>query len=247
MRPSRSRSKYSSSLPGSDARPSVTWTPRTSMGSVAGPLAGAAASVARSVYVACRLVRADEPSPHAERREARRAPPRPQHSASGASFALTWPDVREIARSGRWVGTASTPRRGPYRRALVESPRGPLRPEHPPPRRRGPDRHRAVRARADAAVEPRRARRPLLPGLPELPLSLHRRQGAAGGSDRARRGRRRRGVHPPSRRVRARLHARARHAAGRPRRAARRQELARQTGLLIHSTAGSSIPAGTGT
>ena len=36
-------------LPRRDARPIVTWTPRSSMGSVRGPLRGVAASVARSV------------------------------------------------------------------------------------------------------------------------------------------------------------------------------------------------------
>ena len=107
--------------------------------------------------------------------------------------------------------------------ALVESPRGPLRSHHPAPARRGPHRHRPVRAGAHAAVEPGRARRPLLPGLPELALPVHRREGAAGGADGARRGRRRRGVHPPPRRVRARLDARARHASRRPRRPARRE------------------------
>ena len=37
--------------------------------------------------------------------------------ASGVSSVLPKPDARETARSGRWVGTASTPGRGPYRSA----------------------------------------------------------------------------------------------------------------------------------
>ena len=59
--------------------------------------------------------------------------------------------------------------------------------------------------RRDAPAAPssrRRARRPLLPRLPQLALPLHRREGGAGGSHRARRGRRRRAVHPPPGRVR---------------------------------------------
>ena len=63
-------------------------------------------------------------------------------------------------------------------------------------------------------------------------------QGRAGGPDRARRDRRR-AVHPPSGRVRARLDARAGAAAGRPRRTPRGEvELLGRLGLLIHSTAG---------
>ena len=44
---------------------------------------------------------------------------------------------------------------------------------------------------APPAVERRRARRPLLPRLPQQPLPVHRRQAGAGGSDRAGRDRRR--------------------------------------------------------
>ena len=43
---------------------------------------------------------------------------------------------------------------------------------------------------AHAALEPRRARRPLLPRVPKLALPVHRRQSRAGGAHRARRGRR---------------------------------------------------------
>ena len=49
---------------------------------------------------------------------------------------------------------------------------------------------------------------------------------------------RRRRVHPPPRRVRARLHARAGRAPRRPRRPARGQVELGRLGLLIHSTAG---------
>ena len=66
---------------------------------------------------------------------------------------------------------------------------GALRPRHPAARRGRPDRHRTVRPGAHAAVEPRRARRPAVPRVPELALPVHRRQGRAGGADRARRGR----------------------------------------------------------
>ena len=84
------------------------------------------------------------------------------------------------ARSGRWVGTASTPgmdltaaARALYRpcgqlvtrHSRLESPRGPVRPNDPAPARRGAHRDRSLRARPHAAVEPRRAGRPLLPGL----------------------------------------------------------------------------------
>ena len=109
----------------------------------------------------------------------------------------------------------------------LESARGSLRRDDPAAARRGTDRGRAVRRLADAAVEPRRARRPLLPRLPQLALPLHRRQAGAGGADRARRDRRRDAVHPASGRIRARLDARAGAAARRPRRAARGEELAR--------------------
>ena len=52
------------------------------------------------------------------------------------------------------------------------------------------------------------------------------------------RGRRRGAVHPPSRRVRARLHAGADPAPGRPRGAAGGKSSLGRLGLLIHSTAG---------
>ena len=50
---------------------------------------------------------------------------------------------------------------------------------------RGPDRDRPVRRVAAPAVERRRARRPLLPRLPQLALPVHQREGGAGGPDRA--------------------------------------------------------------
>src|SRR5262249_52854493 len=115
-------------------------------------------------------------------------------------------------------------------RTLVESPRGPLRPHDPAAARGGSNRHRPVRRGAAAAVERRRARRPLLPRLPQRALPVHRRQGAAGGADGAGRDRRRPSVHPPPGRVRARLHTRARDAARRPRGAARGQVEPRPAG-----------------
>ena len=69
---------------------------------------------------------------------------------------------------------------------------GALRPRHPASDRGGPDRHRPLRARAHAAVEPRRARRPPVSRVPQLALPVHRRQGGAGGPHGARRGRGRR-------------------------------------------------------
>ena len=78
-----------------------------------------------------------------------------------------------------------------------------------------------------------------LPGLPQQPLPVHRRPRAAAGPDRAADGRRRRAVHPPPGRVRARPDARMGRAAGRPRRQARRASSSLgRLGLLIHSTAG---------
>src|SRR5688572_30524709 len=105
---------------------------------------------------------------------------------------------------------------------------GALGPRDPPADRRRTDRHRSLRPRADAAVEPRRSGRCTVPRLPELALPVHRRQGRAGGAHGARRGRRRRAVHPAPGRVRARLDAGARDPAGRPGRKARGEELAWQ-------------------
>src|SRR4051812_49068407 len=96
---------------------------------------------------------------------------------------------------------------------------GSFRRDDRPPARRGKDRDRPLRRRAFAALERRCARRPVLPRLPQQPLPLHRREGRAGGADRARRGRRRASLRAPPRRVRARLDARAHPAARRPRRA----------------------------
>ena len=80
-----------------------------------------------------------------------------------------------------------------------------------------------VRPRADAAVEPRRARRPLLPRLPQLALSRSSTSRQAQEELTELVDRRRGAVHPPPRRVRARLDARAGDAARRPRREARRE------------------------
>ncbi len=93
---------------------------------------------------------------------------------------------------------------------------GALRQCHPAPDRSRGRRHRPIRPGADAAVEPRRPCRPPVPRVPELPLPVHRRQDRAGRPHGARRGRRRRAVHPPPGRVRPRLDPRAGHAPGRP-------------------------------
>ena len=89
---------------------------------------------------------------------------------------------------------------------------------------RGPD--RPVRPARPPAVVGRPPPRPELPRLPQQPLRVHRRPRAAAGPDRAADGRRRRAVHPPPRRVRARPDPRMGRAARRPRRPARGQELA---------------------
>ena len=177
--PSRSRSRYSSSLPGSDASAIVTWTPRSSIGSVRGPLAGVAASVARSATVGWPSLVPDERAPTPRSSDARR---RNAPDGSAPPQALPPPYRRPTLAKPlvRVDGWEQHRHRGvDLIAALVESPRGPLRSHDPAPPRRGPNRHRSVRAGADAAVEPRRARRPLLPRLPQLPLPVHRRQGAS--------------------------------------------------------------------
>ena len=149
-----------------------------------------------------------------------RAAPRPRapcaRGSPGNAARARWCEARSSASRPRShdIGGAG--------RTDVESPHGPLRPDDPAPARRGPDRDRPVRPGAAPAVERGRPRRPLLPRLPQLALPVHRRQAGAGGPDRAGRDRRR-AVHPPPRRVRARLDARAREAARRPGREARRE------------------------
>ena len=102
---------------------------------------------------------------------------------------------------------------------------GALRPRHPAADRGGPDRHRPLRPDADAAVEPRRARSTRLfrvfrnSRYPYIDVKAEQEELTelveVDG---------RRGVHPASGRVRPRLDARARHAARRPRRAARGED-----------------------
>ena len=81
--------------------------------------------------------------------------------------------------------------------------------------RAGP--HRPVRPGGPPAVVGRPPPRPLVPGLPQQPLPVHRRPRAAARPDRAAEGRGRRAVHPPPRRVRARPDPRVGRAARRPR------------------------------
>ncbi len=124
-----------------------------------------------------------------DRRAARRRP-----APSGRRIsALRGPGISVLSSIVRVVAT---------RQELIDwavCAHGPLRPHDPPAARRGPHRHRPVRRGAAPALERRRARRPALPRLPQLALPVHRRQAGDGGADRARRGRLRRAVHPPSR------------------------------------------------
>ena len=85
----------------------------------------------------------------------------------------------------------------------------------PDRRRTHPD--RPVRPGAPPALEPRRARRPPVSRLSQFSVPVHRREIGAGRADGARRGERRCPVHPAPGRVRARLDARARELARRPR------------------------------
>ena len=158
---------------------------------------------------------------------------RPERAHRGAGARLARP--RATCRSSRrWRGSQPTEREG-FLKGLARARRradGRIRPVVLSDRtiarliadgRIGIDPYDDVAA---AAVERRRARRPLLPRLPQRALPVHRRQAAAGGADRGGRDRRRAAVHPAPGRVRARLDARARDAARRPRRPPRGEELA---------------------
>ena len=85
--------------------------------------------------------------------------------------------------------------------------------------------------RYDPAVVDRRARRRAVPGVPQPHGRGHRRQAGPHRPHRAGRDPRRRRVHAPPRRVRARLDAGARRRARRPRGPHRGQELARAAGV----------------
>ena len=131
--PSCSRSRYSSSFPGSDASAIVTWTPRSSIGSVLGPVAGAAASVARSAAGALALGRADEARAHSEQAD------REEERADGGAAPEALPPpcrsptlAKPLVRVDGWEQHRH--RGVDHSAALVESPRGPLRSHHSAPR-----------------------------------------------------------------------------------------------------------------
>ena len=85
-------------------------------------------------------------------------------------------------------------------------------------------------AAGSPAIVGRPAPRPLVPGVPQQPLPVHRRPRAAAGPDRAIDRGGRRGVHPPPGRVRPGPDPGVGRAARRPRGQARREELAREAG-----------------
>ena len=150
-------------------------------------------------------------------------------------------DVHVAGGTSRFPQTLSPgPLRGrPLRGRSTIRGDGALRPRHPAADRGRPDRHRPVRPDADAAVEPRRPRRHALPRLSQLALPVHRRQGRAGGADRARRGRpaTSRSSSTPASSCSARRSSASRCPTTSSRGSRGRASLGR-LGLLIHSTAG---------
>ncbi|CAG6397868.1 hypothetical protein SCOCK_60201 [Actinacidiphila cocklensis] len=93
--------------------------------------------------------------------------------------------------------------------------RASLRQGHPDRNRQRARARRPVRAVDGAAVEHRRAPRPVLPGVREPPVSAYRPGGRAAGPDTAGGAGGGRRLHPASRGVRAGLDVRGHHAAGR--------------------------------
>ena len=234
LRPERVSATYSSSLPGSEASAPVTWTPRTSTGSGRGrmatwsvdALAAEACSLAppaafsplpASVIPAASAstARSSSPTTAARRRRLRRRTL--SRRARKRSFGSS--DGYNMDTGSESVGDA-WPRCCQSRLSTIRVD-GALRPRHPAADRGRPDRHRPLRPRAHAALEPRRPLRPPVSGVPELAVPVHRRQDGAGGADGARRSGGRGGVHPPPGRVRPRLDPRARDAARRSRGPAR--------------------------
>src|SRR5205085_847508 len=213
----------------SEASAIVTCTPRISCGTATWPAVtatvawcfstGAAVLTGRSCFRPPPTERAPSVIPAtAASRTASATARRRRTGACGAAAAAR---ANEQSRPGRPKD------RQAYDASGLESCGGPFRPDDQAVAHGGSDRDRPLRRGAAAALERRRARRPLLPRLPQRALPVHRRQAAAGRADRACGDRRRPAVHPPPRRVRARLDARAGDAPGRPRCAARGQELAR--------------------
>ncbi|CAA9366982.1 MAG: Deoxycytidine triphosphate deaminase (dUMP-forming), partial [uncultured Nocardioidaceae bacterium] len=88
----------------------------------------------------------------------------------------------------------------------------------------------ALRRRHGAALERRRPARPVLPHLREPPLPAHRPRRGPAGADAGGRAGRRRALHPPPRRVRARVDVRDRLPSRRRRGAARGQVVAGSAG-----------------
>lgn len=158
--------------------------------------------------------------PDAAGRSTRPRSARPMSAVCAAAECRARGCGEAVARTQSGFGRAVRRRLSLLRASCVSSVRASLRQGHPGRDRQRAGADRSVRRLHGAAVEHRRASRPLLPGVRESPVPAHRPLRRAGGSDPARGARGRRAVHPAPRRVRAGQYVRGRLAAGRSRLAA---------------------------